>query len=112
MPKLQTKEKLQDLLKKQDAIKNHIASLEARLRTEEDRKLTRKKILSGAYLLDKYKGQDSQLAGILNDFLIRDNDRILFGLTPLSKTEITKNVRRKNTDSQNEQIKEVESVSI
>jgi hypothetical protein len=44
---------------------------------------TRKKILIGAYFLEvKYKGKEEELTKIMDGFLIRDNDRALFGLPP------------------------------
>ncbi len=49
------KQKLQTLLEKQQIIKNRIASISSRIRSEQDKKLTRKKILIGAYFLEKYK---------------------------------------------------------
>lgn len=83
------KQKLQTLLEKQQIIKNRIASISSRIRSEQDKKLTRKKILIGAYFLEKYKDEEHKLSQLLNDFLVRDNDRVLFGLSPLQKLELT-----------------------
>jgi hypothetical protein len=83
--KLSNAEKLQALLKKQEALKNNIASLEARVRNEEDKKTTRMKILVGAYFMEKYKDKMSELVKMIDGFLTRDNDRKLFGLNPLQK---------------------------
>jgi len=70
-------------LKKQEALKNRIASIEARKRKEEDRMLTRKKILIGAFILEKYKNNEQELQKLIQEmdgFLIRTNDRKLFNL--------------------------------
>ena len=82
------KQKLQILLEKQQIIKNRIASMSSRIRCEQDKKLTRKKILIGAYFLEKYKDDEGRLVQMLNGFLVRDNDRALFGLSPILKTEL------------------------
>lgn len=55
MPKKSHHELLAELSKKQEAIQNRIASIQAKKRKDEDRILTRKKILIGAYLIEKYK---------------------------------------------------------
>ena len=47
------KQKLQTLLEKQQIIKNRIASISSRIRSEQNKKMTRKKILIGAYFLEK-----------------------------------------------------------
>ncbi len=92
MTKLTAEQKLENLLKKQNAIKNRISSITSRIRNEQDKRLTRKKILVGAYFLEKYKEEPNRLNEMLNGFLVRDNDRLLFGLHPKSKidTENTK----------------------
>lgn len=81
------KQKLQTLLEKQQIIKNRIASISSRIRSEQDKKMTRKKILVGAFFLEKFKDDEAKLTQMLNGFLMRDNDRALFGLSPLLKTE-------------------------
>ena len=45
---------------------------------------TRRKILLGAYLLATH--DEEELAALMEDYLIRDEDRSLFGLEPLEKT--------------------------
>jgi len=77
------KNRLDVLLQKQEQLKNQIASIQARQRKDEDRKLTRMKILAGAYFLEKYKEDMPELSKQLDHFLIRKNDRVLFGLQPL-----------------------------
>lgn len=83
MPRKPTEEVLKKLIQKQEALKNRIASLEARKRNEEDKKLTRKKILIGAYILEKCKdvpGEMDRILKGLEKFLTRDSDRKLFNL--------------------------------
>ncbi len=80
MTKLKAEKKLEDLIKKQAAIKNRISSITSRIRNEQDKRLTRKKILIGAYFLEKFKSDESKLKDMLNSFLVRDKDRSLFGL--------------------------------
>lgn len=77
--------RLDVLLKKQEMLKNQIASVQARQRKEEDRKLTRMKILAGAFLIEQHKENISELSCKLDSFLTRKNDRLLFGLTPLEE---------------------------
>ena len=43
---------------------------------------TRKKILIGAYFMEKYKDKMNELVPQLDRFLVRDGDRELFGLSP------------------------------
>ncbi len=93
MTKLTAEQKLQRLLNKQNAIKNRISSITSRIRNEQDKRLTRKKILIGAYFLEKYNGEPNRLNEMLNGFLVRDNDRLLFGLQPKSKIE-TENIKK------------------
>jgi hypothetical protein len=49
MAKKSAQEQLEELLKKQEVIKNRIASIEARAKRDADKQLTRRKILVGAY---------------------------------------------------------------
>ncbi len=83
MAKKTHSELLAELLKKQESLQNRIASVEARKRKDDDRILTRKKILLGAYMLEKAKDNNDEMKKIiceLDKFLIRPNDRKLFGL--------------------------------
>ena len=43
---------------------------------------TKKKILIGAYFMEKYKNKMDELVPQLDRFLVRDVDRELFGLSP------------------------------
>lgn len=83
MVKKSDDELLAELLKKQDALKNRIASIEARKRKEDDKLLTRKKILLGAFILEKYKDKPEGLQTLVQEmdkFLTRANDRKIFNL--------------------------------
>jgi len=74
---------LKELKTKEEILKARIANLEARQRKEEDRILTRKKILIGAHILDKIKNDEAArrlLTQELNHFLTRAIDRKLFDL--------------------------------
>ncbi|TAK76887.1 MAG: hypothetical protein EPO11_03485 [Gammaproteobacteria bacterium] len=83
MPKKSHEELLSELSKKQEALQNRIASIEAKKRKEEDRIFTRKKILIGAFLLEKFKNNPDELNNLvreMDNFLTRPHDRKLFGL--------------------------------
>ncbi len=57
----QTHDKLlAELLKKQVSLQKRIASVEARKRKDDDRILTRKKILLGAFMLEKTKNNNNE----------------------------------------------------
>ncbi|HYF98360.1 MAG TPA: hypothetical protein VD770_05195 [Coxiellaceae bacterium] len=74
---------LKELKTKEEILKARIANLEIRQRKEEDRILTRKKILIGAHILEKIKNDESAQAILtqeLDQFLIRPYDRKLFDL--------------------------------
>ena len=76
-------ELLKELKAKEESLKARIANLEIRQRKEEDRILTRKKILIGAHVLEKIKNDQAaltKLAQELDNFLIRPHDRKLFDL--------------------------------
>lgn len=62
-----------------------IQRLEAAEKHAERKKDTRRKILIGAYYLDKARKENTEtaLAEVLSDYLKRDQDRALFGLSPL-----------------------------
>lgn len=79
--------KLEALKKKQDQLKAQIQSLEAAEKTRERKRDTRRKILIGAYYLDKAV-EENRFDGIINlmsGYLNRDSDRALFDLPPLEK---------------------------
>ena len=74
---------LDKLMQKKQKLEQQIASAKARMKKKERIEDTRKKILVGAYFLEvKYKDKEDELVKLLDGFLVRDNDRALFGLAP------------------------------
>ena len=73
-------EKIQSLKEKL----NYLEKLEK----ERNKKIdTRRKVLAGSYLLNKYNDKPDELAKLLDPFLTRDKDRELFGLLPIKKAD-------------------------
>ena len=68
-------------------LKAKVTKLEAMERNQAKKIDTRRKILAGSYLINKYIENTEGLAKLLDSFLVRDNDRELFGLKPLKKAE-------------------------
>ena len=68
-------------------LKAKVTKLEAMERNQAKKIDTRRKILAGSYLINKYTENPEGLAKLLDSFLVRDNDRELFGLKPLKKAE-------------------------
>ena len=67
-------------------LKAKVTKLEAMERNQAKKIDTRRKILAGSYLINQYIDNPEGLAKLLDSFLVRDNDRDLFGLKPLKKT--------------------------
>ena len=61
-------------------LKIKVNKLEAMERAQKKKIETRRKILAGSYLINKYIDNPEGLAKLLDSFLVRDNDRELFGL--------------------------------
>jgi large subunit ribosomal protein L7/L12 len=78
---------LEDKLKQEKAKKQKIEARKRHLESKEQRALdTRKKILVGAFMLDKMAKNSETKAKVLaqlDQYLIRADDRELFGLTQL-----------------------------
>ncbi len=74
--------RLEKLKEKQKVIAARIQSIESRQKTSERKKDVRIKILIGSYYLDKAIKDNNmgEIKDIMDKFLIRNNDRILFGL--------------------------------
>ena len=68
-------------------LKAKVTKLEAMERNQAKKIDTRRKILAGSYLINQYIDNPEGLAKLLDPFLVRDNDRELFGLKPLKKAE-------------------------
>ena len=78
--------KLKQLIETRDAVNARIKKEQGKLRVTERKVDTRRKVLMGAWALEKV-ARDSDFAamamGELRTFLVRDGDRALFGLPPL-----------------------------
>jgi len=80
---MQTNPRLKKLKQRREQIEARIKNLEARDRSREKKRDTRRKILIGAFFMEQMEKDEPMkkkiLAG-LNGFLVRANDRELFGL--------------------------------
>ncbi len=85
----QKSKQLEKLLKHKGQLNSRIASVKARIGKEERKKDTRRKILVGAYFLEKFEkdGEMEKLKQMIDPFLSRDNDRKLFGLSVKEKKD-------------------------
>lgn len=79
--------KLDSLKKKQEQLKAQIQALEAAEKTRERKQETRRKILMGAYYLDKARAENrfDDIVTLMDGYLNRDSDRVLFDLPPRKK---------------------------
>jgi len=77
--------RLEALKKKQEQVKAQIQALEASEKSRERKQETRRKILVGAYYLEKMKKEDKfdKLVGVMGNYLTRQSDRVLFDLKPI-----------------------------
>ena len=80
MAKSQSTSKLDKLMEREKQLKAQIASEKAKIAKEERKLLTRKKILIGSYFLQQYENNMPELIKLLDPFLVRENDRKIFGL--------------------------------
>ena len=81
--------RLESLKKQQDQLKAKIQALEASEFARERKRETRRKILVGAYYLDKMRADDkfNELVSLMDAYLSRDSDRVLFNLPPSEKNK-------------------------
>lgn len=81
--------RLEILKKQQDQLKAKIQALEASEFAKERKRETRRKILVGAYYLDKMRADDkfNELVSLMDTYLNRDYDRVLFNLPPSEKNK-------------------------
>lgn len=72
------------LLKRKDQLENRIKLLRVKTQSQDRKDETRRKILAGAYILEKYNSNNNMniLIQELDNFLFRARDRSLFGLAP------------------------------
>ena len=74
------KDKLQKLIDQRNQLEERIKRQKMKLDSQERQRDTRRKILAGAYLLEKYKDKPEELKNLLDKFLSRPADRELFNL--------------------------------
>lgn len=88
MPKPKIASTLEKLKTQQATLQARIQLLEARHKTSERKKDTRRKILLGSYYLDlaQRQNQMAEVKKIMDCYLKRNSDRQLFDLLPLSET--------------------------
>ena len=79
--------RLETLKKQQDQLKAKIQALEASEFSRERKRETRRKILVGAYYVDKARSENKfdDLVQLMEGYLNRDSDRVLFNLAPSKK---------------------------
>jgi hypothetical protein len=81
-----TTHKIHKLQQKQSVLKARMQILLNKLKNKQRKTDTRRKILIGAYFLNKF----NELKSIMNEFLTRDHDRLLFDLDIIKKDKNTK----------------------
>jgi uncharacterized coiled-coil DUF342 family protein len=76
-------EKISKLKQQRDVLNARIQKYEALAKSRERKRDTRRKILVGAYYLDKAKddGTMATINQLMNDYLTRESDRTLFDLS-------------------------------
>jgi large subunit ribosomal protein L7/L12 len=80
---MQTNPRLKKLKLRKDQIEARIRNLEARDKAREKKRDTRRKILIGAFYMEQMEKDEmlkKKILSGLNGFLVRENDRELFGL--------------------------------
>ena len=83
--------KLDGLKKKQEQLKAHSQNLEAAEKYREKKRDTRRKILVGAYYLDKAITDDrfDEITRLMDGYLTRQSDRELFDLPQLENKTVS-----------------------
>ena len=78
---------LDSLKKKRDIINARIRLVQNREQSKERKDNTRRKILIGSYYLDQANKNNSfnDIVKLMDSYLTRDSDRLLFDLTPIKK---------------------------
>ena len=92
-----TAERLVKMRRKLSALKARTDKLEAAEKAREKKRDTRRKILLGAYVLEKANrdGSVEEWYRKMDGFLQRDSDRVLFGLEPWEKSKKQENAKSK-----------------
>ena len=77
---------LQKLKKQKEILDARIQQAESRFKVKERKEDTRRKILIGAFMMEKLKKEEKfdSMVKELDGFLTRNTDRILFGMNCLS----------------------------
>lgn len=83
----QSKQSLEKLKEQRDKLNARIQQKEARLKSSERKKDTRRKILIGSYFIDNAikNGTFEEIKQKLDSFLTRNTDRVLFDLPELAE---------------------------
>jgi large subunit ribosomal protein L7/L12 len=80
---MQTNPRLKKLKQRREQIEARIKNLEARDKSREKKRDTRRKILIGAFYMEQMEKSEEarkKILARLDGFLVRENDRELFGL--------------------------------
>jgi hypothetical protein len=82
-------DKITKLKIREEQLQARIMAKKARDKKQERKNQTRRKILVGAIIMDQYEqsGRMDQLLKMIDPYLVRDNDRVLFGFEPLKVKE-------------------------
>ncbi len=83
-------EKLAEVQARIEALKARAAKIEGRQKAQERKAETRRKVLAGAMILHHRQTDEKARSWVdrkLDEFLERDQDRALFGLSPRPKKE-------------------------
>lgn len=82
-----SKERVARLKEQREKLNARIQAAEARLKTSDRKRDTRRKILLGSYYLDKAIKENAmnEVKAIMDKFLTRDSDRVLFDLSIAGK---------------------------
>lgn len=88
-----SKNRLERLKEQREKLNARIQATEARLKTSDRKRDTRRKILLGSYYLDKAIKENgmNEVKSIMDKYLKRDSDRILFDLSTTGKEKRKKN---------------------
>ena len=93
--------RLKRLMEQREKLDNRIQAAEARIKSSERKKETRRKILVGSYYLDiaVTENKMDEIKDIMDKYLVRDNDRILFDLSTQNK-DLAENKESKKYEDQ------------
>lgn len=84
-----SKMSLDKLKEQREKLNARILQQESRLKQNQRKIDTRKKILVGSYFLDQHKSDEkfNELTSLMESYLKRNSDRVLFNLKPLSDSQ-------------------------